>query len=76
MTRELPHKKAASEEADAAFLLIRRQLIGLRRSVGGWWLVAAPSQSVTTAQFGYFALRRCYSASLAFGNFDQSGSDR
>lgn len=30
--------KAASEEVDAAFLLILCQLIGLRRGVGGWRL--------------------------------------
>ncbi|XMT17010.1 hypothetical protein QTN79_04365 [Candidatus Saccharibacteria bacterium oral taxon 488] len=31
---KLPHEKAAPEEADAAFVMIRRWSIGLRRSVG------------------------------------------
>jgi len=35
---KLPHGKAAPEEADAAFVLVRRWLIGLRRGVGGWRL--------------------------------------
>ena len=32
------------------------------------------SQIVTKGRLGYFVRRRCYSAPLVFGNFDQSDS--